>query len=97
MIKYIEDINSIALNNLIGMPCYVADYDGQMTCCIITRVDLFISKSGTGVNAHLKRTEKGPVNCPLCVTLENYTHNVSHQPRGFLSVFNYAKYYSELG
>ena len=97
MVKSIENIKAIALDELIGMPCYVADYDGKMTCCIITRVDLFISKSGTGVNAHLKKVEEGTINCPLCVTLENYTHNVSHEPKGFLSPFSYAKYYSELG
>ena len=97
MINSIENINAIALDELVGCNCYVKNYDGEMTTCVITRVDLFISKGGIGVRAHLKGPRPGTINYPECVTLENYNYNVSYSPIGFLTPMSYAKFYSELG
>ena len=80
MISSIEKVNSIILEELIGASCYVKNYDGDMIECRITRVDMFISKSGIGVNAHLKSTTKGTINYPTCVTLEEYNRNTSYSP-----------------
>lgn len=89
----IEHIEERILDNLVGSNCYVRDYNGDMTCCIITRVDIFISKTGTGVNVHLKKKSKGTVNYPQCVCLEDYCHDVSYSPKGFLTVSGYDKFY----
>ena len=68
MISAVESISTIASEELIGAKCYVKKFDGEMTECIITRVDLFISSKGVGVKAHLKRTTKGTINYSECVT-----------------------------
>ena len=95
MISSIEKVNSIVLEELVGASCYVKSYNGEMVECRITRVDIFISKSGIGVNAHLKSITKGTVNYPTCVTLEGYNHNTSYSPVGFLTPMSYCKFYSE--
>ena len=97
MISCIEDINSIALNELVGATCFVKDYNGECKECLITRIDMFISKHGIGVKAHLKGLKKETINYPQCVTLENYNYDVSCSPIGFLTPMSYAKFYSELG
>ena len=97
MISSIEKVNSIVLDELIGASCYVKNYDGDMTECRITRVDMFISKSGIGVNVDLTGINKGTINHPTCVTLENYNRNTSYAPVGFLTPMSYCKFYSELG
>lgn len=94
MISAIESINTTACEELIGATCYVKNFDGKMTECIITRVDLFISSKGIGVKAHLKRTTKGTINHPECVTLEDYNYNVSYGPVGFLTPMSYTKFHS---
>lgn len=97
MISAVESISTIACEELIGATCYVKNFDGEMTECIITRVDLFISIKGIGVKAHLKRATKGTINYPECVTLENYNYNVSYGPVGFLTSMSYEKFYSDQG
>ena len=97
MISCVEEINSIALKELVGATCFVKDYNGRCKECLITRIDLFISKHGIGVKAHLKGLKKGTINYPQCVTLENYNYDISYGPVGFLTPMSYAKFYSELG
>lgn len=94
MITAVESISTIACEELIGATCYVKNYNGEMTECVITRVDLFISIKGIGVKAHLKRTTKGTINYPECVTLEDYNHTVSYAPVGFLTPMSYTKFHS---
>lgn len=94
MISAIESISTIACEELVGATCYVKNYNGEMTECIITRVDLFISIKGIGVKAHLKRSAKGTVDYPTCVTLEDYNHDVSYGPVGFLTPISYQRFYS---
>ena len=94
MISCIEECGNKLLEELIGACCYVRDFDGNMSCCNIKRVDMFISFSGVGVKAYL---ESNKTNVPLEVTLENYHTNTSYSPIGFLTPMSYAKFYSELG
>lgn len=94
MISSVESISTIACEELIGATCYVKNYNGEMIECIITKVDLFISSKGTGVKAHVKRSINGTVDYHTCVTLENYNHDVSYAPVGFLTPMSYAKFYS---
>lgn len=98
MISAVESISTIACEELIGATCYVKNYNGEMTECIITRVDLFISINNIGVKAHLKRTTKGTINYPTCVTLECYDYyNMPCEPIGFLTPRSYTKFYSDQG
>lgn len=85
MINSIESISTIARKELVGATCYVENYSGGLTECVITRIDLFISNRGIGVRAHLKGTQKGTINYPLCVTLEDYNHDIPYKPVGFLT------------
>ena len=94
MISCIEETSNKILEELIGAYCYVKDFDGNMSCCTIKRVDMFISYSGVGVKAYL---ESDKTNVPLEVTLENYNTNTSYSPIGFLTSFSYAKFYCKLG
>lgn len=94
MISAVESIRTIACEELIGATCYVKNYDGEMTECVITRVDLFISIKGIGVKAHLKGPRPGTINYPECVTLENYNYTVSYGPVGFLTPMSYVNFYS---
>ena len=91
-----NQIEELIHNTLLGHPCYVQDDDNKIVECTITRVDIFSSKHGTGVNLHLKRP--GIQNFPLCVNLYRYgDYNVSRLPLGFLTAVECAKFYSELG
>lgn len=94
MISAIESINQLVRDELIGASCYVKNYDGEMTECVITRLDLFISINGIGVKAHLKGPRPGTINYPECVTLEDCNHAVSYGPVGFLTPMSYAKFHS---
>lgn len=97
MISAVESISILACEELIGATCYVQNFNGEMTECVITRVDLFISIKGIGVKAHLKGPRPGTINYPECVTLEDYNHIVSSRPLGFLTPISYAKFYSDQG
>lgn len=93
-----EALNTAIMNEglLLGSHCYVKADNGDVVECTITRVDTYVSKSGVGVNIHLKRP--GTQNFPLCVNLYGYhQHNVSRLPLGFLTTIECAKFYSELG
>ena len=94
MISAIESINELVCDELIGARCYVKNHDGEMTECNITRIDLFISNGGLGAKAYVKRATKGTINYPTCVTLENYNHDTSYGPIGFLTPLSYQKFYS---
>lgn len=90
-----NQIEELIQNTLLGHPCYVQDDDNKIVECTITRVDIFSSKHGTGVNLHLKRP--GIQNFPLCVNLYKYgDYNVSRLPLGFLTEVECVKFYSEL-
>ena len=93
MISCIEEAGNKILEELIGAKCYVKDFDGNMSCCNITNIDMFISFSGLGVKAYL---ESNKTNVPLEVTLENYNTNTSYSPIGFLTPLSYSKFYCEL-
>lgn len=93
MIPVIESIKLLAQDALVGKTCYIKNYDGDMTQCVITRVDMFISKHGVGIKVHLKGVHKGAINYPTCVTLEDYNHDVSYGPVGFMTVESYQKFY----
>ena len=97
MIEPIEKIKDIIEYELLGHECYIRNDNNEMVTCKITRIDLFVSNNGTGINAHVQPLKKGTINYPLCVTLEGYDYNISHKNIGFLSAMDYSKFYKEIG
>lgn len=94
-IDMISNIENMISNNLLGHACFVQDDTGNMVMCEITRADFYVSRSGTSVNLHLKRS--GTQNFPHCVNLYPYSSsNSSKLPFGFINPSTYIKYYSEL-
>lgn len=94
MISCIEETGNKILEELIGAYCYVKDFDGNMACCTIKRVDMFISYSGIGVTAYI---ESEKTNIPEAVMLYDYYHHRPYGPVGFLTPIEYAKFYCEFG
>lgn len=87
--KLINEIN----DKIIGHACFVQDDEGKLAVCEITRADLYVSSTGTGINLHLKRN--GNQNFPHCVNAFGYrNHNVSNLPYGFTSMAAYISYYN---
>lgn len=92
MISAVESIKQLVRADLIGATCYVKNYNGEMTECTITRIDLFISNKGLGAKAHVKRSTQGTINYPTCVTLECYDYyNMPCEPIGFFNTYELCK------
>ena len=86
-----NSIQNTITEKLIGHACFVNDDNGNMAMCEITRVDIYISSSGIGVNLHLKRN--GNQNFPHCVNMYGYrSSNQSTLPYGFTNIEDYNKF-----
>ena len=79
-------------NDLIGHECYVQGDNYKLIKCTITRIDLFCSTSGMGVNAHLKGPKGTTKTWPNCVNIYipgEPRYNVSTLQYGYLTIEEY--------